>query len=427
MKFGELVGTISVDPTHLQKFIDVWFVEGDEVLLRGIPLSGSRYVMNLAEDVSIIRGQTKETIENELCRNSSTQDIISLYIQMNPVKNKEDISLYVGSKVHDIRNIYGCFVDLDVKDGGFDSREEIKLFLDSLEYTPTIVVDNGVSGGMHAYWRFVENDINPDKSAILNKWWAYMNEKATEFKGSRVKIDKLTDVTRISRMPSSIYWPREGQKFGTVTIDSCSGIKYSYDTLDNVSGSAYSRYMERLRAIREKANENRIGDIDKWWESLRELESDDKSVDNIHYHVKSHHERFGNIRPTEELRELSETNLTLVSKIIENYVNEQIDWSDILEPHGWTLLKEKSNSRVWARPGRNERSAETDYSDNGINTSSAMSLLSSSEETGLSDLKDAGVVLTKSRVLLRLEFQDDFKMYLSYLLSKKREYDEMNR
>jgi len=427
MKFGELVGTISVDPTHLQKFIDVWFVEGDEVLLRGIPLSGSRYVMNLAEDVSVIRGQTKETIENELCRNSSTQDIISLYIQMNPVKNKEDISLYVGSKVHDIRNIYGCFVDLDVKDGGFDSKEEIKLFLDSLEYTPTIVVDNGVSGGMHAYWRFVENDIEPDKSAILNKWWAYMNEKATEFKGSRVKIDKLTDVTRISRMPSSIYWPREGQKFGTVTIDSCSEIKYPYDTLDSVSDSAYTRYMERLRAIREKANENRIGDINQWWESLRELEGDDKSVDNIHYHVKNHHERFGNIRPTEELRELSETNLTLVSKLIENYVNEQIDWADILEPHGWTLLKEKSNSRVWARPGRNERSAETDYSDNGLNTSSAMSLLSSSEETGLSDLKDAGVVLTKSRVMLRLDFHDDFKMYLSYLLAKKREFDELNR
>lgn len=427
MKFGDLVGNINVDPIHLQKFIDVWFVEGDEVLLRGIPLSGSRYVMNLAEDVSVIRGQTKETIENELCRNSSTQDIISLYIQMNPVKNKEDISLYVGSKVHDIRNIYGCFVDLDVKDGGFDSKEEIKLFLNSLGYTPTIVVDNGVSGGMHAYWRFEENDINPDRSAILNKWWSYMNEKATEFKGSRVKIDKLTDVTRISRMPSSIYWPREGQKYGTVTIDSCSGIKYPYDVLDNASNDSYIRYTERLKAIREKANENRIGDINQWWESLKELEGDTKSVENIQYHVKNHHDRFGNLRPVEELKELSETNLTLVSKLIENYVNEHIDWSDILEPHGWTLLKEKSNSRVWARPGRNERSAETDYSDNGINTSSAMSLLSSSEETGLSDLKDAGVVLTKSRVMLRLDFNDDFKMYLSYLLAKKREFDDSVR
>lgn len=428
MKFGDLVGSISVDPAHLQKFIDVWFVEGDEVLLRGIPLTGNRYVMNLAEDISVIRCQTKETLERELCRNSTTHDIISLYIQMNPVKNKDDISLYVGSKVHDIRNIYGCFVDLDVKDGGFDSKEEIKLFLDSLEHPPTIVVDNGVSGGMHAYWRFVENDIDPNRSAILNKWWAYMCEKATEFKGSRVKIDKLTDVTRISRMPSSIYWPvRDGQKYGTVTVDNCSGIKYEYDVLDNISNDSYVRHTERLRAIREKANENRIGDINQWWESLKELGDDTVSVENIQYQVKNHHDRFGNRLPVDELRELSETNLTLVSKLIENYVNEYIDWSEILEPHGWTLLKEKSNSRVWARPGRNERSAETDYSDSGFKTSSAMSLLSSSEDTGLSDLKDAGVVLTKSRVMLRLDFNDDFKMYLSYLLTKKREFDELNR
>lgn len=422
MKFSDLVGSIEVDPTHLQKFIDIWFREGDEVLLRGIPVTGVRHVMNVGEDVEVIRGQTKDTLENKLSRNSETLDRVSMYIQMNPLKDKDDISLYVGSKVKDIRNIYGCFIDLDVKEDGFDSKEDVKAFLEFLEVKPTIVIDNGVSGGMHAYWRFEEDDVKPENATILRKWWAYMVEKAMEFKGRKVKIDKLTDITRVSRMPSSIYWPREGQKYGTIIVAEASGVLYPYDYIDKITEDSFNRYKEYLENIRKKTNENRLNDTREWWKSLSQL-SDEKDISNIKYHISTHHQKFGNNLPVDQITELSETNLTLVSKIIENFVNDHIDWSEILEPHGWTLLREKANSRVWARPGRNERSAETDYSDDGINTSSAMSLLSSSDETGLADLKDAGVVLTKSRVMLRLDFEDDFKKYLTYLLSKKKDFD----
>jgi hypothetical protein len=52
-----------------------------------------------------------------------------------------------------------------------------------------------------------------------------------------------------------------------------------------------------------------------------------------------------------------------------------------------------------------------------------MSLLSSSEETGLADLKEAGVVLTKYRVALRLWFNDDETKMIEYTLTRGREED----
>lgn len=423
MKFSDAVGSISVDTAHLQKFIDVWFNEGDQVLLRGIPNTGIRHVMNLGEDIEVIRGQSKETLETKLCLNYDTKDKISMYIQMNPLKDKDKISLYVGSKVHDIRNIYGCFIDLDVKEDAFDSKEDIKNFLSSLTMHPTIVIDNGITGGMHAYWRFVEDDISPDDSEILVRWWTYIKDKASEYKERPMKIDRLVDVTRVSRMPSSINWPtRDGQKNGTVTIAEASGTRYPYQLIKDETEESFQRFREYQRQIREKTNELRIKDVTQWWKTLSEY-SDKDTVDNIRYHVSRKKEEQGYFMKPEDLLNLSTSNLNLVSKILENFVNDEIDWIDILEPHGWTLLREKENSRVWARPGRNERSAETDWSEDGINSSSAMSLLSMSDETGLSDLKDAGVVLTKGRVLLRLAFQDDFKAYLSYLLKAKKEFD----
>lgn len=81
------------------------------------------------------------------------------------------------------------------------------------------------------------------------------------------------------------------------------------------------------------------------------------------------------------------------------------DWADILIPAGWVQKGvDGEGRRVWSRPGktRPERSATTDFMDGDC-----MSLLTSSEETGLADLKEADVPLTKARVALRLLANDD--------------------
>jgi hypothetical protein len=54
-----------------------------------------------------------------------------------------------------------------------------------------------------------------------------------------------------------------------------------------------------------------------------------------------------------------------------------------------------------------------DYEDSPV-----MSLLSMSEETGLADLKDAGINLTKYRVMLRLQYQDDEKKMVEHLVDR---------
>jgi hypothetical protein len=92
-----------------------------------------------------------------------------------------------------------------------------------------------------------------------------------------------------------------------------------------------------------------------------------------------------------------------------------MSWAEILEPYGWTWQRElRDGSNEWARPGRDERSAVVDYEDSPV-----MSLLSMADETGLADLKDAGIPLTKYRVLWRLKFndQDDDSM-IKYLIKR---------
>ena len=62
---------------------------------------------------------------------------------------------------------------------------------------------------------------------------------------------------------------------------------------------------------------------------------------------------------------------------------------------------------MFARPGKGDRSAVVDYTDENGVVSPVMSLLSKSEMTGLLDLYEAAIPLTKYQVLLRTRYQDN--------------------
>lgn len=73
-----------------------------------------------------------------------------------------------------------------------------------------------------------------------------------------------------------------------------------------------------------------------------------------------------------------------------------LSWGDILLGRGWTPYKESEDE--WTRPGGSGRSAVTGRE---------MELLNNNESTGMADLRDAGIVLTRWRVFLRLEHGDN--------------------
>lgn len=438
MRFGEKVGEIDIDTSHLKKFLEIWCEPDDIMAVVGIPVTGIRRVMSFPITAKELSEQTDETIGKELCKISTTGDRVNLYIQMNPVKSEDVVTLFSRGKKEDIKSIFGCFIDLDVgKQDAFDSKKDIYEFLHQLGTTPTMVIDNGESGGLHAYWKFT-NPVDPESSAdarnILVSWWCYISEQAEKFLGRKVKIDKLVDITRISRLPSAIYWPREGQKFGTITVSESSGVLHEFSDICEISKEAFSRFQKRRDELRSRNNEDMLKNSSEWWKALLELTKNREQEKVIKEVIQSESDNEWGEKSSKNftgddssLFEISEMNLKIVSSALEEFVNVHVDWTDILEPYGWTLLRTKDSSRVWARPGRNERSAETDYNGGAGLASPTMSLLSTSEETGLADLKEADIKLTKSRVMLRLHFNDDFAAYLTHILKLKRSYDESNQ
>lgn len=399
MKFTDIVGSIDIDQSHFRKFISTWYNDEDNIVLVGIPVDGYRRVLS--------QSQTKERLLNltddefiGLTRNTESGQKFSTYLGINPIKDSEEVTLYKRGTEENVRAIYGCFIDFDInkdgkKKGVFESKEEILEFIDSLELEPTIVVDNGSNGGMHAYWRFDDpmelgEGRSPHKPLLLG-WWAYLNSLTDR------NIDRLVDSTRIARLPSSIYWPSvAGDKFDSVSVIRCSGKRYPRQSFLDLSSEAYAKHNAKLDVIKRA-----------------------KSADMLNISMRDYAQTEADSEILKKLINLSDQNLTLVATAVENYVNSEYDWAEILEPHGWTFLKEDSEgSNVWARPGKSERSAVVDYTDGTGVVSPVMSLLSSSEETGLADLKEAGVVLTKMQVLLRLQYNDDVPQMIDDVLRK---------
>jgi len=358
MEFKDYFGTSQIEPEQTINFVKTWFHPDDEVLIVLMPTETSkRGIISLTLPARALAQASIPDIES-LSRYEG--GLYSLYFGVNPLKADHNVTRDSRGGKKDVRAIYGVWADLDVKPGAFESIDSIYAYLKTLTLEPTIVVHNGGTGGIHAYWKL--DTPENSESDLPAQWWAYLVEKA-----QGRDIDRLADSSRLMRLPGAVYYPKPGGLSGTVRVVANSGTVYSRTQIESLAKTAYENHLQKKSNTRAKRDQVRSDLSSKALEVLGE----------------GFNER-------------------LALAILENHI-EQMDWDDILIPAGWTYLSTRSDgTRHWARPGSSTKSANTDYEDSQV-----MSLHSWSTETGLADLKEAGVALTKPVVLLRLKYNDD--------------------
>lgn len=387
MLLSDRLGTLDTDISHLHTFVDTWYSDGDKIAIMGIAANGRRRVLSIPTTKEELLEMDEESMMS-LCFLKEDSQRFNMYIGINPLVDKHEVTLHRRGKKTDIDRIIGTFADLDIKDGSFSTKNQAYNFINSLDMKPTMVVDNGKNGGVHMYHKVVEDDQKPYlvNEDTLKGWWSYLSSMTS------AKIDKLTDSTRVARMPSSIYWGTESTDI--VRVHTVNDIEYKADDINSIVkpyADAYDKrindlYLQKTKYTREF---NVYSDQDRSRLSSL-LANDGVSMDPAYFVLKR--------------------------AALEHIINTSMDWDDILVPKGWTYLKTQDDqSRVYARPGKSDRSAVVDYVDDMGEVSPVMSLLSSSEQTGLADLKEANIPLTKYQVLLRLWFEDnEGKMVESY-------------
>lgn len=367
MKFNEFAGSIDIDVTHVHQFIRKWFSPEDLVVLSGISVDSKRVLSQTlpARELVVI---TADELQ-ELCIDEGRK--YNTYLSCFPVKEDNTVNVFSRGTKEDIKEVFGVYADLDVKPGSFDSKQEIRDFLFSLDLQPTMVVDNGKYGGVHAYWRLNRGETAEED--ILLRWWCYLTSKTDKH------IDRLKDSTRMLRLPSGIYWGADGVS-DTVKLVVSDGPLHSLESILAISKEPFETRQKKIHDTiqREHLSRDQIGGL------AVEIFS---NYNNTGYNNWS-------------------TRIA-ISKL-EQIINDSLTWDEILIPHGWIHLRElRDGANEWARPGQNRRSAVTDFSYDGAKTSNVMSLLSQSPETGLLDLLDARIPLTKYRVYLRLTYRDN--------------------
>lgn len=391
MLLNELVGDITPNPEHLVSFVNAWYKDTDYISLVAIPSQEFKThnkrnkVLSQAVLVSELKDVTSKDMEG-LVMGPGIQ--YNMYLGINPLNKDNKVSLHARGDETEIREIYGVFIDFDIKDGCFSNKQDILAFLDKFAVTaaePSIVIDNGKHGGIHAYWRFHLSDdelvIGDQARALLQNWWSLVAEHASLWEEG-VAIDRLIDLTRVSRMPGGIYWPSKDLGSTEVPLPDLVrvihlGPRYTVQQITELCSGAGERYREKIKAIRQRENERIV--------------NSDEAIRNILN--KKVGERIGN-----------HWGALAAIAYIEDIFSATWSWEQILEPAGWTFLyKDHEGRKIVARPGRHEKSATVDWAE----SPNMMSLLSTSPDTGLSDLKEIGVPLNKWRVAQRLLWNDD--------------------
>jgi hypothetical protein len=363
MKLSDLTGQVQISAYHARTFISTWFDPEDKFVIVGrkTEKTGKHDTLSQSMLAKDFASMDDETLESMIFDEDGSK--WNLYFGVCPIK--DDVEYNKRGTEDNIDHVTGVWADIDIKEKGFESQQDIIEFLYGLALQPTVVVGSG-SGGVHAYWKLAPGE--QGNKELVDRWWCYLDEAA----GER-KIDKLIDLTRILRMPGSVYFPKTGttSKVGKVEILYKIDQTYSIEELYTISAEAFKVNHERRKAV---------------------ISSDANARLDMDSFARNALSASGNYWKL--LRAISE---------LEDFVNQQMSWAEILEPYGWTWQRTlRDGSNEWARPGRDERSAVVDFEDSPV-----MSLLSMADETGLSDLKDAGVPLTKFRVLRRLRFNDN--------------------
>lgn len=401
MFINELAGDITPDPRHLEAFVKAWYKSDDHISLVAIPKeefkTSNRRNKVLSQSVAVadLAASSEEELRGLVMSPGAEYN---MYLGINPLNQDHKITLHTRGDETAIREIYGVFIDFDIKDGCFSSKEDVRAFIKDFSnkvFAPSIVVDNGIYGGIHAYWRFdladkqhVEGD---EARTLLQNWWSLVAEHAAMW-GDGVEIDRLIDLTRISRMPGGIYWPSKSLGTNEIPVPDVVRVvsldrRYPVVMVTKACEGAGERYKERIKKIRKKEEDRTVNTND----IVRDL-----------LNVKAG-DRIGN-----------HYGLYAAIAYIEDLFNDFWTWEMILEPMGWKFLyTDREGRKIVARPGRQEKSATVDWNE----SPHMMSLLSTSPETGLSDLKEIGTPLNKWRVALRLIWNDDEKKMVEDVLA----------
>ena len=385
MKFSDVAGSADISVEHAVAHIQSWFRPEDLVCLVGLKddsmrgkgknsLSQFLTAQELVSDLQSERGY--ETLQSLSLDPDGTR--WNLYVCASSVDH-ESTSVSRRGGVENVKAMPGVYADLDIKSGSFSSFEEIWQWLRGFP-RPSLVINTG-SGGCHAYWK-TERPLEPDEAKLMQRqWWSYVRHMS----GDR-HVDKLVDTSRLLRLAGSVRWPKPGEQspptLATVVYRSNSVL--TLDQLSELTSDPWSAYESKIRRTQQA-------------DAQRRLEAD--SLAQIAFDETNRWSLYAAIARVEET------------------FTEMVSWDEILEPEGWMFLREDSEGRrEFARPGRGEKSATVDWPE----SPDVMSLLSSSEETGLADLKEAGITLTKYRVALRLWFDDDENAMVNWVLERSR-------
>lgn len=390
MKLDSMYGSMKIDPSQAINLIKTWFQPSDIVVLSGKRverISGENNVMSQCmtaqEMVQSLSAEDGYDILQELCISPRATD---LYIN---VGSPRGVLSSAATRVReaDLDNVIGVIGDFDVKEGSFNSTEDILTFLSSLEIQPTMIVSSG-SGGVHAWWKFSqpESGVIPvayGKELAL-RWWSHINLASQRNYGA--SIDKLVDTARMLRLPGTVHWPRHSLvgNLGAVELLSHTGPQTTPTRILEVSADAWGERLIRVSNTREK----------------------DKSLT-----IET--TKFAEVLAGNKWQQL------YAVANIEEFFNDKISWETVLGAAGWSYYRTDSAGRdEWSRPGREgEKSACVNWKD----SPDVMSLLSTSHDTNLLDLLDADIPLTKWRVSLRLNFSDDYQMMVNRVMELMRE------
>lgn len=366
----DLVGDRSVDPEAAAKHLEFLFDAGDLV-----HVSAFRDKKPMKKYVSVltIGGERDEQCASlreeglDWISSGETDNPWNVYYSIAPGSEIVDGLSKRPSKKH-AAGIRQLFADIDCKPGSFEDESEVREFIEGLTIAPSCVVWTG-SGGAHLSWVIApesRNEFFEDKKSAV-KWWTWLMSQS----GGR-DIDRLIDSeSRVLRLPGTVRWAKSGkaEKAARVVAEYYDTPPVTYEMFTEAVGPTFMEYEERVS--RRRAED----------EALRE-----QMVDIT--------ERRGKW-----------STLVLMS-LVDELADEYLGWEEILEGYGWTKFREGGDgSTEWTRPGTGAsyKSATTDWPD----SPNIMSLLSDSPETGLSDLKEAEIPLTKWRVFLRLIHDDN--------------------
>lgn len=368
---AEKFGTSEIQPQETINFVKAWFHPDDTVLITLIPTNPSKKgAISLTLPATELAQATGAQIEGLAKFEGNTYGI---YFGINPLKEDNRVSRSQRGGKADVKAVYGVWADLDVKPGAFQSRDDIYRYLDCLVLEPSLVVENGGSGGVHAYWK-MDKPESPTTD-LPAQWWAYLVEKA-----QGRDIDRLADSSRLMRLPGAVYYPKEvGGQSGTVKVVRNTGNVYTRAQIEELAARPYEEFQTRRARTRANAQRTQSELPQKMYERLQ-------SEDGNAWSVK-------------------------IAKLMLEEKIKAMTWDEILIPAGWTLVGEGDyGKRHWARPGSTSQSGNTDWQGSEV-----LSLHSWSTETGLADLKEAGVPLTKETVLLRLHFDDNVEAMVNAL------------